>query len=303
MITRVTTMMTTQQLLTNIDASQDALNTTEQQLSTGKRINEPSDDPYGASLAVQLNGQLARLGDYAANATDGTAFASAGMSALSSMSSQVQRVQELVTEANNGSESSSDLQAAGAEVTQLIAGIKSDANTQYDGVYVFAGSGQATPPYSDSDDSFHGVTNGTATRTIASGSSPSSQVTVNTQLYTTLNGSADDDTGLLSQLQSIATSLNSGTAPGAAALTNLSGSLTGLETQSTTLGAASDRLQLAATRISSQQTSTTSSLSDDQDVNMAQALTTYSNEQAAFTAALKAGANIVQTSLMDFLST
>jgi hypothetical protein len=35
---------------------------------------------------------------------------------------------------------------------------------------------------------------------------------------------------------------------------------------------------------------------------MAQTLTTFSNEQAAFTAALKAGANIVQTSLMDFLN-
>jgi hypothetical protein len=32
-------------------------------------------------------------------------------------------------------------------------------------------------------------------------------------------------------------------------------------------------------------------------------MTTYSNEQAAFTAALKAGADIVQTSLMNFLST
>ena len=46
-----------------------------------------------------------------------------------------------------------------------------------------------------------------------------------------------------------------------------------------------------------------SALSDDQDANMAATLTTYSNEQTAFSAALKAGADIVQSSLMDFLST
>jgi flagellar hook-associated protein 3 FlgL len=303
MITRVTTLMTSQQLLSNINASQDALAETEEQLSTGKRINQPSDDPYGASLAVQLDGELGQLQSYAANASDGQSFAAAGMSALSSITQQLQRAQELVTEANNGTMSTTELQSAGAEINQLIAGIKSDANTQYDGQYVFAGGGQTTPPWSSSSDAFAGVTGGTVQRTIASGGAATSRVTVNAQLYTVLNGADDQDDGLLGQLSSIATSLQNGTAPGPTALTDLAGSLSGLENLSAGLGAASDRLQIAADRIASLQTSTTAALGDDQDVNMAQALTTYSNEQAAFTAALKAGANIVQTSLMDFLST
>jgi flagellar hook-associated protein 3 FlgL len=300
MITRVTNLMASQQVLANINAGQDGLLQTEEQLSTGKRINQPSDDPYGASLAISLQGQLARLGDYSNNVSDGTAWTNAGLSALQNMTDQLQRAQELVTEANNGTESSTEMQAGGAEIQQLVDGIKTDANATYNGQYVFGGGGTAAP-YSSADNSFHGVVGGQVQRTVSAGSADTANVTVNTQVYQVLNGSANDDTGLLSQLQSIADSMKAGNPPPSGSLTALSSSLTGITEQSATLGAAQDRLSLASTRIQSLQTSVTSSLSDDQDANMAQTLTTFSNQQAAFTAALKAGANIVQTSLMDFL--
>jgi flagellar hook-associated protein 3 FlgL len=301
MITRVTNLMASQQVLANINAGQDGLLQTEEQLSTGKRINQPSDDPYGASLAVSLQGQLARLGDYSNNVSDGTAWTGAGLSALQNMTDQLQRAQELVTQANNGTESSAEMQAAGSEIQQLVDGIKTDANATYNGQYVFGGGG-TTAPYSSTDNSFHGVVDGQVQRTVSAGSAETANVTVNTQVYQVLNGSANDNTGLLSQLQSIADSMQAGNPPPAGSLTALSGSLTGLTEQAATLGSAQDRLSLASTRIQSLQTSVTSSLSDDQDANMAQTLTTFSNQQAAFTAALKAGANIVQSSLMDFLN-
>ncbi len=295
---RITNLMLSQQVLANINQQQNAIDTTEQELSSGKRINQPSDDPYGASLAVSLNGQLAKLSDYQGNVTDGTAWTAAGLSAMSSITQQVQRAQELVTAAANGSESPTDLKATGAEIDQLISGIKSDANAQYNGQYIFSGTSTSTAPYVDSatDDSYHGDT-GSVTREVSAGSF----VTVNSQLSQVLNG-AGGSSGLLSQLRSISTALDSGQSPPSSALTDLSASLDSLGQQTTSLGAASDRLTLAGTRLTSLQTSTTSSLSDDQDANIAATYTTFSNQQAAFTAALKAGANIVQSSLMDFLS-
>ncbi len=85
-------------------------------------------------------------------------------------------------------------------------------------------------------------------------------------------------------------------------LTNLQNSLNSLTQVQANVGATQNRLTLASDRIQGLQNSDTAALSNDEDVNMAQAMTTFSNEQAAFTAALKAGANIVQSSLMDFLS-
>ena len=301
-VQRITNQMVTQQVLTNINSSQDALDTTEEQLSSGKRINQPSDDPYGASLAVQLNGQLAQLSNYSDNVTDGQAWTSAGLSAMQGITSQLQRAQELVTQAANGTESSSDLNDTAQEIGQLISGIKADANAQYDGQYIFSGAATSTAPYSTAsgDNTYAGDT-GSVTRTIGTGQT----VAVNTDLDSVLNGSSGSPAGLLNQLQAVYSQLTAtppDTSQLGTGLSNLSSSLSALTAQAAGLGATQDGLQLAATRISDLQSSVTGSLSSDQDVNMATAMTTYSNEQAAFEAALKAGASIVQNSLMDFLN-
>ena len=75
-------------------------------------------------------------------------------------------------------------------------------------------------------------------------------------------------------------------------------SITQLETN---VGAVTDRLNLAASRIESLQTADTQALSNDQDADMAKTAIDYSTEQAAYQAALRASASIVQDSLMNFL--
>ena len=300
---RITNQMVTSQVLANVTASESAMDNTEEQLSSGLRINQPSDDPYGASLAVSLNGQLSQLSDYSDNITDGEAWTQAGLSAMSSITSQLQRAQELVVGAGNGTESASDLADTANELQQLISGIKSDANAQYDGQYLFSGTSTSTQPYSTTfgGNSYSGGS-GSITRTVSNGQS----VAVNTDLDSVLNGSSGSPAGLLNQLQSIYTQLTASPPDtsqlNTTDLSNLQSSLSAITAQSAGLGAAQNRLQLAATRISDLQTSVTGSLSNDQEVNIATAMTTYSNEQAAFQAALKAGASIVQTSLMDFLN-
>jgi flagellar hook-associated protein 3 FlgL len=267
-------------------------------------INQPSDNPYGASLALQLNSSLSSLGNYSNSVADGTAWSTAATSSLTSIQSMVQRVQELVTGAANGTQSAADLQDTGAEVTQLTAAIKQEANTQYNGQYIFSGTATATAPYSAATgDAYQGNT-GAVTREVGPGSS----VQVNVDLSSLLgSGSAANDGKLLDTLDSISSDLNGGTTADVAdlsnnQLTNLSTNLNSLEQLQATAGATQDRLSVASTRITSLQNTDTVALSNDEDANIASTYTTYSNEQAAFTAALKAGASIVQSSLMDFLT-
>ena len=59
---------------------------------------------------------------------------------------------------------------------------------------------------------------------------------------------------------------------------------------------------MAASRIETLQTSDTQVLSNTQDADMASTEISFSTEQAALTAALQAGASVVQESLMKFLS-
>jgi flagellar hook-associated protein 3 FlgL len=266
---RITTQMTTARVLANINNVQDQLATTQQQLSTGLRINQPSDDPYGASLAIQL-----------------------------------QRAQELTVQASNGVESATDLSATADEIDQLADAMKQEANTQYNGQYIFSGTATTTQPYSSATgDVFQGNT-AAITRQIGPGSS----LQVNTDISGLLgSGTSANDGKLLNTLRTIAADMRSGNGAGVAdlsanQLSNLQNSLNSLVQLQANAGAAQNRLTLAGDRIQGLQNSDTAALSNDEDVNMAQAVTTFSSEQAAFTAALKAGANIVQSSLMDFLN-
>jgi len=306
MIGRITTQMTAQNLLANINQSLDRISTTQQELSTGKRINQPSDDPYGTSLALQLNGQLSDLTSYSNNITDGTGWAQTSDSALSDMTNAVQRIRELVVQAANGTQSQTDMSADASEVNQLIDQIKQDANSQYNGQYVFSGSATSTQPYqAGSNDAYAGNT-GSVTRTIGPGTSISVNADVSSVLGTgqTTAGQPAGDGKLLNTLRNIVNDMQSGnsTALSGNDLSQLDTNLNSLTGLSASVGATVDRLQMASSRIQALQASDTQVLSNTQDADMAQTEINFSTQQAALTAALQAGAHIVQQSLMDFLS-
>jgi flagellar hook-associated protein 3 FlgL len=291
-------------VLASINNVQTQMANTQQQLSTGLRINQPSDDPYGSSLAIQLKNDMQGLSNYNNAVTDGTAWTSAADTSLTNVMSMLQRAQELTVQASNGAESPTDLSSTADEIDQLADAIKQEANTQYNGQYIFSGTATNTQPYASSTgDVFQGNT-GAVTRQIGPGAS----LQVNVDLSGVLgSGSSASDSKLLDTLRSISADMRSGNSSGVAdlssnQLTNLQNSLNSLEQVQANVGAAQNRLTLAGDRIQGLQNSDTAALSNDEDVNMAQAVTTFSSEQAAFTAALKAGANIVQSSLMDFLN-
>jgi flagellar hook-associated protein 3 FlgL len=303
---RITQQMTAQTLLTNINSAMTQLDNTQQELSTGKKINQPSDDPYGTSLALQLNNQLSNLTSYSNNVTDGTGWAQAGNAALTDITNSVQRIRELVVEASNGTQSQTDMSASADEVNQLIDQIKQDANSQYNGQYIFSGSATGTAPYqAGSNDAYAGDT-GQVTRTIGPGTTLAVNANLSSVLGTgqTTSGQPAGDGQLLNTLRNIAGDMQSGnsSALGGTDLSQLDTNLNSLTGLTANVGATTDRLQMAATRIQSLQTSDTTTLSNTQDADMAQTEVNFSTQQAALTAALQAGAKVVQQSLMDFLS-
>jgi flagellar hook-associated protein 3 FlgL len=305
MIGRVTTQMTASNLLANINQAMDRVDTTQQELSTGRKINSPSDNPYGTSLALQLNNQLANLDTYSNNVTDGTGWAQAANASLSDVTDSVQRIRELVVQAANGTLTQADMSADAAEVNQLIDQIKQDANTQYNGQYIFSGAATTTAPYQPgSNDAYAGDT-GQVTRQIG----PNTSLAVNADLSSVLGtgqttpGQPAGDGKLLNTLRNIANAMQSGNSGAlSSSLSALDGNLGSLTGLSANMGATTDRLQMAASRIQSLQASDSQSLSDVQDADMAKTEVDFSTEQAALTAALQAGAHIVQQSLMNFLS-
>jgi flagellar hook-associated protein 3 FlgL len=299
MIGRITNQMASQMTLAGIEGALDRLDTTQEELSTGKSINQPSDNPSGTALVLQLNTDLSNLTNYSNQVSDGTGWAQAQSSALTDITNATQRIQELTTEAANGTQTTADMQASAQEVNQLIDQIKQDANTQYNGQYVFSGTATSTAPYQSGSDDTYGGNSGAVTRSIG----PNTTLTVSANLEGVLgNGQSSGDGQLLDTLRTIASDMQSGNSSGLnsdlSSLTTNLNSLTGL---SANVGAVQDRLQMASSRIQTLQLSDTQVLSNTQDADMASTEISFSTQQAALQAALQAGANIVQQSLMNFL--
>jgi flagellar hook-associated protein 3 FlgL len=300
---RITTLMTSQMTIADLTQAFDRLSKTQEELSSGKRINKPSDDPYGASRAVQLNGDLAGLTAYSRNVNDGTAWSQSADSALMNINNLAQRVRELVVEAGNDTSGSSARADAAAEIDQLTDAIKQEANTQYAGQYIFSGTATTTAPYqTGAVDTYQGNT-----ATISRQIGPGTSVQISTDISQLLgSGQTAADGKLLNVLRDISADLRGGTAANANALrttdlANLDSNLDTLSQLEANVGATENRLSLASSRIQDLQTSATKLLSQTQDTDFAQAAVDYSTQQASYNAALRASANIVQSSLLDFL--
>jgi flagellar hook-associated protein 3 FlgL len=303
MTTRITPAMVTSTTLTDLSGSLAALEKTTDELSSGRTILEPSDNPYGASRVIDLQSELEGLSSYESDAQDGISWENTATSAMSNINSIVQRVRELLVQAANGTNNQSDLNTIGLEVEQLTESVKQDADTQYAGEYLFAGTATTTAPYEQGpNDEYKGNA-----ETISRAVGPSATVVVSTNISTLLgNGAGAKDGKLLDTLRTIAEHLRGGTpedreAIGTTDLTALDGNLETLSELQAVAGSATDQLQAALTRNEDLQTSITESLSNTDATNVAAASIQYANEQAAYDAALRAAATIVQESLLNFL--
>ncbi|MGO9974611.1 MAG: flagellar hook-associated protein FlgL [Solirubrobacteraceae bacterium] len=301
MTERITPEMQASVMLANINTDLAAVDKSQNELSTGLQITQPSDNPYATALSMQLSGQLAAMQSYSANISDGTAWANTASTALQSIQQMVQSARTLVVEGANGTLDATDRASVAGQISDIVEEIKDTANTQYDGMYVFSGTATSTAPYQSgagASDAFQGNTDAIY-RTIGPAGTPTLQV--NADLSSVLNDSASGP-GMLSTLEQAATDVASGSSNLGTDLDNLDTNLGAFESLQGTVGAIQDRLSMAATRINSFQLTDQTELSNTEDVDMAQASINYSTEQAAYTAALQTGAQIVQTSLVNFVS-
>jgi flagellar hook-associated protein 3 FlgL len=121
---------------------------TQEQVSTGLRVNSPSDDPVAAARVAHLDASLSRLDQYHANA--GFARNQLGLEeeALSEAAGTLQRIRELMLQANNATASSSDRDVIAAEIRQHRHALLAIANTtDVDGRHLFGGYREETTPF------------------------------------------------------------------------------------------------------------------------------------------------------------
>lgn len=303
MSTRITNQMISRSVLHELNDVSSRLAKTQQRMSSGKQITRASDDPYGTSRALTLRGDVAGTQQYQRNVSEAVAWQNVTDAALSKITDAVHRARELAIQGASDAAGPAARKAAAAEIDQLIESVKQEANASYGGRYVFSGTATNTRPYAiGGADNYLGDT-GTVAREIGPGVSVQVNVLGSAVLG---NGQAANDAKLLDTLRDISQHLKSGIVADANTLrtTDLARLETNLDTINqvrATVGATTNRLESADSRLQEVEESTTKLLSDVEDADMAKTYVDFSMQQSVYQSALRAGSNIVQQSLLDFL--
>ncbi len=279
--------------LAGLEASAAKLSALQTQLSSGRKITKPSDDPVGTEQALALRAQLQRSDQYQANASSGIGWLDEVDSTLSSMQTQAQNVRSLVLQGlNTGTNDSTSMNALADNVDQLRQSMLGLANSTYEGRPIFGGTTAGSAAF-DSSGAYIGD-QGAVTRSIADNNT----VQIN-QSGTAVFG--PNGSNLFDLLGTISTDLRSNPSGLTADLGNLTSAMTNLSAQQGQAGSVYDQIQNVQTVASSSSLQLTTRLSGLQDVDVAQMAIQISSANLAYQASLQTTANIRQTSLLDYL--
>jgi flagellar hook-associated protein 3 FlgL len=291
---RVTQQMMIDSMLANVETNQGRLQQLQSQITSGSQLLKPSDNPIGVARALNLQESVSESQQYQRNIDQATSWLNTTDSALSALTTSLQRARELNVQASNGTLSASDRTAIGAEITQLQQHVLDLSHSKYGPYYLFAGTASDKPGYVSAQPSTAGGYQGNTnpiTREVTAGTSMTVSVDATqtfdplfTALQTLTNGIATNDTNVMQ------TSLD-----------QIDQALDSIGVSRSQIGAKVNRLSFLDQRQSAVEINLTGLLSDTKDVDMAYALTNFSMAQNVYSASLKAGAQAIQPSLLDYL--
>ncbi|HEY1687833.1 MAG TPA: flagellin [Solirubrobacteraceae bacterium] len=129
----------------NLQATENKLSMSMEQLSSGLRINTAADDVAGYAISQQMEGQIGGLNQANQNAQDAVALSQTAQGALNETEQILQRVRNLAVQYENGTNSEADKEAITGEVEQLNEQIEKIAETtEFNGIKLLEGGEEIT---------------------------------------------------------------------------------------------------------------------------------------------------------------
>lgn len=228
----------------NLNSSSASMATSIQRLSSGLRINSAKDDAAGLAISSRMSTQISGMTVASRNANDGISLAQTAEGALSSISSNLQRIRDLAVQSASDTNTADDRASLQKEVDQLTAEISRVVdNTDFNGTKLLNGE------------------RASFTIQVGSGSSADNQITISTvnmnDTVTALTGDTVGDatatfdissssgvaTAALSTLDSMLQSVNNARADLGAIQNRFTSVISNLATSSENLTDARSRIQ------------------------------------------------------------
>jgi len=149
-MSRISTLTISQRAIDAMLNQQAKVSNTQLQISTGRRVLNPADDPASASRILGLNQALETVQQYQSNIDRAQSRLETEEGILKSATNLLQRAGELAVQGNNDTLSRTDSRAIAVEVRQLLEQLYSMANTkESNGEYIFAGYQSGTAPFTN----------------------------------------------------------------------------------------------------------------------------------------------------------
>lgn len=304
---RVTSSLMSQNFLRNLSHTQNKVYKYQEQLSSLKEVNRPSDDPLAVSKILDLKSSIVQNREYKNTMEDAIDWTNVQDSALAQATDSMSRIKQLMQQAANGTFNTEDRQAIKNEVESEISSMVDSFNENFGGRYVFAGKNTTEIPFKikkDANGEFSGIdysgtsgADGKLSREVARGI----EVELNTDGGQFLNQQGiDDDIGDF--FGKVLTALEEDKPEEISTLLERAdkelNNIVGMRAE---IGAISNRLKSTKERNESEYLNLNTMLSNKQDVDLAEKFMEYQMENTAYQASLSMGTKILQTNILNYL--
>jgi flagellar hook-associated protein 3 FlgL len=308
------------------------MKTLQSQLSSGKEIRRPSDDPFKTARIMQLNTDISANKQYNENISDTINWLDATDTSLDQVTQSFQRIRELVISSGNAAYGSDERRAIKDELNEKVSEISQILNSNFDGKYVFGGSKVTSKPLGVKDIDANGNKGlffaGKDGEELSLNSPDiimSSQMDMikqklpvevsqgvtmdyNVSAYDVLNFTSDKgkQINVSNLLNNIITNLDTNSADAQGKLTgenlaDLTSAASNILKIRAEVGAKQNRMDSAKDKNTEENFNLTEVLSNTEDIDITQKTMEYSTMQTVYMASLQTSAKIIQPSLMDYL--
>lgn len=297
---RITQRMLVDTVRSNINTNAESLTALQDQLSSGKRLRKPSDDPQALGRALKLRSNADQNAQFLRNISSARGWLEATDTSLAQLSEALLRARDLAVKGASDTLSADERRNLAYQLDGMLDEAIQCVNSAHEGKHLFAGRRVSTPPFALSADrsavEYRGDS-GEMGRDIAS----SANLPVNVPGDMEVEG-VQILPQALAALVELRDRLNDGTGVGVSGtLDQLSQCLEGVATLRGTVGARTSRLNATEDGLDQVQVRIATMLSRAEDADIADTISRLTMQQNVFTAALAVGARTVQMSLLNFL--
>lgn len=269
----------------------------QQQASSGKRVSKPSDDPIAFGRIVLDKSDLAQNGQWLRNIDSGSTRLAQADSTLGQVDTTLSRLRELAVSARNDTNTANDRTVIAKEVRSLQRELVQLSNTEVNGQRIFAGTKTDADPFvlGAGDDVTY----------VGNNESQSVAVGQNQTIQVTLSGSqvfSGPTTNVFGSIKNLLSSLETNNGAGIeTGIGDLDQAISQVANARGQIGALDNRLSTTKSALQDTGDLLQTALSNDEDIDFAEAITNLTRQQTALQAAARSANVMFSNSLLNFL--